>query len=332
MSYPIPPRETVFQRAGDVFDYCDGPVNESISQTTRWTTRWCAWVATDGVRYGRVADGGTKTDTGGTLTTLFTAGYRPTHLSFCFDQDSRPVMAVQHDATTVLVAKFVSGTPTTFEFPGVTPLVFFDGVLVHDTPLTDVVCLYIKAAGDTIFGRLQRNDFDTEYTLNADIKTVLSKLQKVDRLHALGRDWLALYAKDTVGRPCVYTSEAYPPWPTHTETNDRSSMTIAGIVLDYQTLTSWIPPEAGRATMTVAGIICDNAIIIVWPPNQAGKSALAPAEIVYTVIVVNCIPGQEKGVSNLGIVEVVYAIVVVSTGVLTEKSKAAMGIAEIIYS
>lgn len=331
MSYPIPPREYPFQRAGDVFDYCDGPVNESISQTTRWTTRWCAWVATDGVRYGRVADGGTKTDTGGTLTTLFTADYRPTHLSFCFDQDSRPVMAVQHDATTALVAKFVSGTPTTFEFPGVTPLVFFDGVLVHDTPLTDVVCLYIKAAGDTIYARIQRNDFDTEYTLNADIKTVLSKLQKVDRLHALGRDWLALYAIDTKHRPCVYTSEAYPPWPVPIETKDKITLDVEELFCDQMVLFASVQ-EAGVQSIGAEPISYDDSLQRCWAPNEKGVQSVAPEELLYVLMLVTSPTLTEKGQSTVAIDDLTYLIIVVAGGTLTEKSTQTVGIEELIYA
>ena len=333
MSYPIPPREFPFQSpTGAVFDYCDGPEVEEEPGTKRWTTRWCAWVAADGVRYGRVDVGDTRTDDGGELCALFDPGAAPTHLSFCFDQDGRPVMAVQHDATTAEVRKFVLGSPASFEFAGLNPIVFYNGVLLHDTPICDVVVLYLKAAGDTIYARIQRNDFDTEYELNLELKTTLQRLCKVDAIQALGQWWLAIYAIDTKHRPCVYSSEAYPPWPAEVETRDQTSVSIDEIILDNAILFCWPPNEQGRETISLADLVYDESILNLWLPNEHGQEAISLEDLVYLSALIYCSPPAEKGSQNVSIEEAIHLVIVVSGGTLIEKGTQSVGIEEIIYS
>jgi len=314
-----------------VFDYCDGPEVEAEPGTVRWTTRWCAWVASDGVRYGRVDAGGTRTEGGGELCALFDPGAAPTHLSFCFDQDGRLVAAIQHDATTVQVIKYVSGSPTTFEFAGLTPIVFYNGVLLHDTPICDVVCLYLKAAGDTIYARIQRNDFDTEYELNLDLKTTLSRLCKMDAIQALGQWWLALYAIDTKHRPCVYTSEAYPPWPAEIETKDKITLDVEELFYDQMVLFASVQ-EAGVQSIGAEPISYDDSIMTCWTPDQKGVQSVAPQEIIYTLMIVFLTLPVEKSTQTVTAEAILYAVIVITTSLPAEKSSQTVGIEEIIYA
>lgn len=147
-----------------------------------------------------------------------TKGFRrPSKISLCFEQAALPVIAVQKDATTIEIRRKVSSVVTAYVFTGNSPVLFYNGVSIIDTSVTDAVCLYIKPAGDKIFARFQRDNFGIEYTVNATLApgAVIQELRKTDRRNIGGVNYQTLWGLAADGRQLYFRTAAYPPLPQY---------------------------------------------------------------------------------------------------------------------
>jgi hypothetical protein len=207
------------------WDTCHGPFVYGSTQIAQFSTRWVCWVGTNGMRFAKFTPGILFNDVDGQADDLFPLGTRPKHLSFSFEQDALHAIAIQTGTDTCAVRRKVSGVPTEYTFTGRSPVLFYNGIVEPDTAATDLMVFYIKAAGDKIYVRRQRDNFGIEYILNGTLRTTLRALQKTDAIRVNGVNRQYLWGIDTAGRQVLYISDGYPPFPQYAE--DRLLQTIA---------------------------------------------------------------------------------------------------------
>lgn len=207
------------------WDTCHGPVIYGSTQIAQFRKRWVCWVGTNGMRFGFYTPGVLFNDVDGQADDLFPAGTRPRHLSFSFEQDALHAIAIQSGTDTCEVRRKVSGVPTAFTFTGRTPVLFYNGIVEPDTNATDLTVFYIKAPGDKIYVRRQRDNFGIEYILNGTLHATLRALQKTDAIRVEGVTRQYLWAIDAAGRQVLYRSPGYPPFPENVE--DKATLDIA---------------------------------------------------------------------------------------------------------
>lgn len=206
------------------FEIVHGPEALADTIVQQYRKRWVAWVATAGIRFAEYEDGFTFSDTAGAANGLFTSGQRPARFSWSFEQDALYAIAYEDATNSILLRRFVSGTPTSYTWTGKSPILFYNGILEPVTGDTDLMAFYIKSAGTKIFARVQRENFGTEHELNGTLNVVLEKLIKTEAVNISGSWYQLIWARTTDGRDVVYQSRAYPP-PIVRET-DNVSLTI----------------------------------------------------------------------------------------------------------
>lgn len=211
MKYAFPLKRPLTRGA---INFCMGPFVEGSTQIQQYSTRWVAWVATNGIRYAKVTAGVLLDDTAGLLTDLWIAPVpRPAKFSFSFEQDALHALAIQSNPTTIALRRKVSGVPTEYSWTGKSPVLFYNGIVEADTSVTDLVCFYLNAAGTKLLVRIQRDNFGVEYELNTDLTTVMAELHQTDAFKISGVLYQLLWGMNTVGRQVAFVSKPYPPFP-----------------------------------------------------------------------------------------------------------------------
>lgn len=247
-------------------DFCDGPDEEAVTQAEPYTQRWFVRELNGSYVYGKES-----------LTQLpvpsdlFTGIDQEDiiYITISFDANARPCFAFQIVGGTVLLRRYVAGTPTFNTFAGDTPKLYFDGVLQPDNALTDLTCFYVRAGAIQV--RIQRDLFATEYTqLSPSPQAV--RITKTDAYSGHQN----LYFTDTAGRYWLARSVVYPPFPIIV--SDTGSVfllpasgtytltTVAtGPYSDASSLV--LAPSTGDYILTVApgGSYADNSSLIVTP-------------------------------------------------------------------
>lgn len=229
------------------FEIVHGPEGLADTIVQQYRKRWVAWVASEGIRFAEYEDGFVFSDTAGSANTLLTNGERPTRFSWSFEQDALYAIAYEDSATTVLLTRFVSGTPTEYTWTGKSPLLFYNGILEPDTGATDLMAFYIKPAGTKIFARVQRENFATEHELNGELNVTLAYLVKTEAVNIEGAWHQMIWARTTDGRDVVYQSRAYPP--PYVYASDRMSLAVS---LSGGVLFAPIVNESASDSMSVA--------------------------------------------------------------------------------
>jgi hypothetical protein len=91
------------------------------------------------------------------------------------------------------------------------------GILLPEDTDAEVAVFYIKAAGDAIYFRLERENFTVERVYASSLDPVLERLTKIDRVDQTLCIWGL--SKTSNGRPGVYqsvvVSAPYDPWPSY---------------------------------------------------------------------------------------------------------------------
>jgi hypothetical protein len=211
------------------------------------------------------------------------------------------------------------------------PIVFNNGVLIEDTSKTDVVCFYLDGDGDAIYARIQRNNFETEYTLNSDLKTTLTNLCKVDRLHALGQDFLVIYAVDDQNRPCVYTSRAYPPWATRESDSGDAAMSLGELLCDPTIIMAWWQ-HAASAGIGLGDCLYDDLMVHSGIQNDSAAQNLGVGDLLYDVMILETDGQENAGLAAMGLGEVVHTDVTVDGGSLSDAGTLGIGLGELTYT
>jgi len=208
MSYSDP-YELPFANGG--IEIIHGPEAVGSTVVQQYRKRWIAWTSSDGIRFDEYEEGMTIGDDAGSLNGLFTDGERPTRFSWSFEQDALYAIAFEETPGSIVLRRFVSGVPTEFTWAGISPVLFYNGILQPNTSATDLVALYLKEAGTKIYCRVQRENFGTEHELNSDLNVDLARLIKTEGLNVAGSWYHFLWAETTDARSVVYQSRAYPP-------------------------------------------------------------------------------------------------------------------------
>lgn len=213
---PQPPRTVPPWWVCPFIDFTDGPFIEGMpDQDPVYEYRWKVFMnlLTRRVTYGRVG-----TTLANAPTDLIPASTLPagsTEITLGFDAVARPVFGWEN-AGRVYLAWYSAGVPTFIDFAGITPRLFFDGMLQRDNTLTDVVCYYIRAG--VLQARFYRDNFAVEYTI-ADVSGTfgaLTRLTVIGRESTNYRDTLrmVLFAWGTPNTVEIeLRSAAYPPFP-----------------------------------------------------------------------------------------------------------------------
>lgn len=209
-AYPL--KSLRFPLPGRLVDYCDGPATYGAAEAFPRSTRWAAWVASDGVRMGQRSIVRAPADLQGSPSHVFPAT-RGVSIGLAFDGVGREITCLgAADGTFQIGHDAAGGLAIYGPFTGTTPKPFQTLQLERDASLGDVAVFYVKPATDPgkIFLRLQRDNYATEYTLNADTERPVERIQKVDTAE---KYFLRLYGRTKTGIQVRLTSRAYDPFP-----------------------------------------------------------------------------------------------------------------------
>lgn len=234
-------------------DFCDGPEEEGITQPEPYTQRWFVRESGGSFVYGKesITQQPVPSD-------LFTGIDQEDiiYMSLSFDANARPCFAFQITGGTILLRRYVSGTPTFITFSGDTPKLYFDGVLQPDNALTDLTCFYVRAGAIQV--RIQRDNFLTEATqLSPSPQAV--RITKTDAYAGHQN----LYFIDVAGRYWLARSEVYPPFPV--------------IVADTGTVL--VEPSSGVYVLIAVptGPYVDSALLEVEPSTGNYELVVVPS-------------------------------------------------------
>lgn len=266
-------------------DFCDGPEEEGITQPEPYSQRWFVRESGGSYAYGKesITQLPVPSD-------LFTGIDQEdiTYMSISFDANARPCFAFQITGGTILLRRYVGGTPTFITFAGDTPKLYFDGVLQPDNALTDLTCFYVRVGAIQV--RIQRENFLTEHTqLSPSPQAV--RITKTDA-YASHQN---LYFTDAAGRYWLARSEIYPPFP----------------VISSDTGSVFLLPASGVYTLTT---------IATGPYSDASSLALSPSTGNYVLTVVPA--GSYSDDSSLAVLPGTgsYLLTIVDGGTYTDTS------------
>lgn len=312
-------------------DFCDGPLFLSIPQDDQYTTRWAAWQATDGIRIARRDSIARPDGLVGTLTGLYD-GETVERLSLCFEQNAKPVIAVERSGGVIEVRRFVGASPVSFFFAGKTPLMFYNGVLVAASGDSDAVCYYLDDAGTQVLMRVQRDNFATEYVVAEGWASPLMAINKVDRKLSSVFIWGYRQAdnrKDS--RQVVLCSGQYGSWPNRGLDSAGLSVSFASGVY-YSTV---VGLENNSEDSTISIGFLDGAyqsIVVSDSEDDAGVSSVTFESGAYTLVVVTDATPNDDSTNTVSFQSGQYIEIVIPGSVPSEAPNLAVGFLSGIYA
>lgn len=175
-------------------------------------TLWTAWIATEGVRIGKVPTPLVPpADDLGVASSLF-PGDVSTKITHCFDSDGLVHIAIHKPTPGFINLKWYtdeSGTMADTSWAGTQPLLFNFGLM--DGSL-DVVCYYLRQDKPfCLFARYKQDNFVNEYQITDSLRVnivLLSRAVKVgDTVEIYGRDDDGRDVKITIGPFAIQLSD-----------------------------------------------------------------------------------------------------------------------------
>jgi len=247
-------------------DFCNGPDDEGITQPDLYTQRWFVRESGGAFVYGKesLTEEPVPSDlfTGIDFSDII-------FMSLSFDANARPCFAFQTTPGTILLRRYIAGTPTFTTFAGDTPRLWFNGVLQPDGAITDLCCFYVRSGSINV--RMQRDAFGVEYVWLAP-SPAAKKVTKIDAVSS----YQYLYFQDVNDDYWLAKSEVYPIGPS--DYSDALSSTVAprGGAYDSvvtsggsysDTLTSTVAPSASAYDLVtvLAGTYTDDLTPSVAP-------------------------------------------------------------------
>jgi len=219
-----------------------GPDTLGIGQPAHYTAPWTLWFSSSGVRIVKKASVMEPADNVGDECEVFADELR-NHLTACFDQNSRPVVAVENHDGTVELRKQQAGVETRFIWTGRQPQLFLNWEVLYYSGESDVVCFYLKDDGRTLFARMQRDNFAVEYEVNA-LHCTLASLTE-----ARSASQRVILTGKTIGnRDVTLTSRLYPPFPALA--SDTGEATVALVSGSYVQAVFTVPATVDEAEGT----------------------------------------------------------------------------------
>ena len=221
---------------------------------------------------------------------------------------------------------------TAYIFNGISPQLFYNGIVIANTTNADVVCFYIKAAGDAIYARFQRDNFAIEYTLNSIATIELAALLKADRLHKNGSDYCFLFALDTAGRQVVLKSLPFPAFPLVLLEPAYLTIGFQGGTTNALVLIAVMPTEKSTGALGFGSGVYFAAVISASQPVEKTSGSLTFSAGAYTLTVMAVNQGADKGSQSATFSAGNYVQQIVSGGSFLEKSSGSIGFQSGSYS
>ena len=229
--------------------YCDGPTEEGATMQDigdRYRTRWVAKLEDGCVYYRRVGTGEDWTQVPNEL--IPQPNIDMLGLGFAFDANARPVFA-SAIGDDIHIWRWVSGVPTTYDFQGQGPRLFFDGVVQSDNSLWDVVCYYCWTGN--LVAAFQRDNFATSYTLFSDPDYYCTRVRMVERGRGIGEtERIFIGVSGSGGFYGMFRTGNFPAWPL-LEIDGATATVALGGTGDYSVEIVHAGTYAETATATV---------------------------------------------------------------------------------
>lgn len=226
-----------------------GPDTIGVGQRRHFTALWTIWFGSAGVRIVKKAAVFDPGDEMGEPCEVF-GEELANHLSACFDQSSRPVVAIERNDGQIEIRKLVGGTEQRFEFTGRQPQLFYNWQVLYFSDDSDVVCFYLKDDGRKIYARFQRDEFDTEYEMNT-LHCELATLEETDNIIQRQR----LFGRTTGGRAVTLLSRLYPPFPVDGWDNAEAAQQFLSGFHGVALVTVPAAEDAAENTTTLLGTL-----------------------------------------------------------------------------
>jgi hypothetical protein len=253
------------------YDFCDGPLVEDVTQPKIYTTRWAAYYDPDSgaIKYGK--KNGTFKNASIQLFPAALVLSETDQISMCFDANARASFAFQFTSSEIQIRRFEASTPTTYQFSGTNPRLFYDGILQRDNTLQDIVCCYVN--GGSLCVRFQRDNFAIEYVMYAPSGTEeLLRVTKTDK----NEYFQVVFYTSVDNRQYAVRSMVYQPFPDYYTDNALSSVTpLSG---DYSSSVIIIGPYSDSGTNSVAPLSgsYDSNTVVTGPYADAAINSVAP--------------------------------------------------------
>jgi hypothetical protein len=196
--------------------------------------------------------------------------------------------------------------------------VLFNGLpfAVEYTGSTDVICFYLKPAGDAIYARAQRDNFAIEY-----VALVLSglSLERLTKVECIGRRhylWGMTHATSRALTDQVsFRSRVYGPWSQKLDEDARQSVTARSGVYFNAVVFAPAQTDAGRSVLEVLGGVYFDAVVA-DTSTDAGLSneEILSGDYVEVMIVVDIpteLGANETGLSDAAVRSGAYVEIMV---------------------
>lgn len=205
----------VFNQPATV-SYSIGPGNKG-DPVTPYVTLWSVWVASAGVRVGKVGPVTPPANTLGDPSALYPTE-KPTAITHGWNSEALLAIAIQKTPTAIELKRYddTSGDIDTFTWTGVSPALFYSGLVVKDGR-GQLVCYYLKPESPAVlYARFESDDFTEEQVVMPSLRVPLARLITVSSHDTK----VLLYALDDRGRDVTLTSPRHEAFFTDAATLD----------------------------------------------------------------------------------------------------------------
>lgn len=247
----------------DTVSYARGPRDAGDTHKP-FTTGWAAWVATAGIRIGKLSYVVPPANTEGVASALYPTT-KPTKLSIAFDRFALLHMAIQKTSTTVEVKWYSdnAGTVATASWTGISCVLFFPGLSAPREEGSSVVAYYLRAdRPNVLFARFADEGYATERTVMPAMRVNLTRLIGIT---ALPDFRAALRAVDALGRDVTLYTPAYSVLVREAATLATSFE--SGLVFNAAVPA---PDQAENATLAISfatGLVFDATVAAALPAD-----------------------------------------------------------------
>lgn len=197
---------SIFDRL-DTVSYARGPLN--TGDVLPWITSWAAWVSSSGVRVAKLPFITLPANGTGTASAFYGTS-KPPKVSINFASNGQIALAIQKTTQSIEIKWFKDSSGINIgaaTFLGTSGVLFQTGLIPHDEDgiQNDLAVYYVRReVPRTIFVRVKRDDFATEYVLNQNLQADISQLLAVEAQGAK----IVLYGRDDIGRDItLYTAD-----------------------------------------------------------------------------------------------------------------------------
>jgi hypothetical protein len=283
------------------YDFCDGPLNEDVTQPTIYKTRWRAYYepSTGTIKYGK-KNGTTKVAD----TLLFPAALglsEDEQISICFDANARASFAFQSSESDIQIRRFEASMPTTYQFPGIYPRLFYNGILQRNNTLVDIVCFY--ARNGLLCARFQRDNFAIERVLYSPSGTeCFSRITKTDK----SEYYQVIYYTASSGRQYAVRSMVYQPFPEYYVDNSTSFVfPLSGVYSSSVIITGPYTDNAASSVSPLSGDYSANTVQT-GPYTDSAASSVDPLSGAYDLKTIQTGPYDDSAASSVNPIIGVY--------------------------